>query len=451
MSDTNAPAGWYPDGQAQLRWWDGVAWTSHYAPLASAPVDDKLQAASAETSRTELELVAEKSSTGTPDQTSERRTEQTLVAETERQTAPQQAKTRNGRIVVDGDTVTFALRGKTRELSLHNIDAVTYEPPGAWRNGTFRLYVTGDISEPKNRYIDPWTIVLPGGPESMRDDWSDFYAWMDAAVAAAQPKTPLEQAAAEEIQVRVTVPKPAKEPKRAKVASAPATSDALAVPAAASKTTRELRHDARELKKATEQLQKRLASWRSDLSIAERALRFAMDERPSAAGAPVMLKAGETWWQSFPVQLIEDRVQTAWTSGHQGLSIPVAKIGGRSVRYSVGATKGHVDRTTVATPVDQGNLVVTSQRLLFLGQKQSRESLFSKLIGVDWPAPGQLAIAVTNRQKVTLFQYQPSNTFDLQMTVTVAQAEFSGRRDELIKELQHTVTQVRAAEPKLGG
>lgn len=36
MSDSsgNAPAGWYPDpaGSGQSRWWNGVEWTSHFAP-----------------------------------------------------------------------------------------------------------------------------------------------------------------------------------------------------------------------------------------------------------------------------------------------------------------------------------------------------------------------------------------------------------------------------------
>ncbi|WP_431279184.1 DUF2510 domain-containing protein [Leifsonia poae] len=44
MSNTNGqtPAGWYadPSGSQQLRWWDGMQWTEHYAPAAPpvAPV-----------------------------------------------------------------------------------------------------------------------------------------------------------------------------------------------------------------------------------------------------------------------------------------------------------------------------------------------------------------------------------------------------------------------------
>lgn len=183
--------------------------------------------------------------------------------------------------------------------------------------------------------------------------------------------------------------------------------------------------------------------------MAERALKFAINEKPSSADAPVMLKAGETWWQAFDVELVEDRVQTSRMSGHQGISIPVASIGGRSISYSVGASKEHVNRTTVATVVDQGRLVITSQRMVYFGAKQTREFLFSKFIGIEWPGPGQIAIAVSNRKTVTLLNYQSYSAFDLEMTVTVAQADFTGARAQLIQELEDTVAQVRAAEPRL--
>lgn len=32
------PAGWYPDGQGRMRWWDGTAWTEQYSPATGVPV-----------------------------------------------------------------------------------------------------------------------------------------------------------------------------------------------------------------------------------------------------------------------------------------------------------------------------------------------------------------------------------------------------------------------------
>ncbi|MGO4103847.1 DUF805 domain-containing protein [Leifsonia sp. YAF41] len=49
---SNVPAGWYidPEGSAQLRWWDGSAWTSHYTPnvVADAPAQQTVRVAAAE-------------------------------------------------------------------------------------------------------------------------------------------------------------------------------------------------------------------------------------------------------------------------------------------------------------------------------------------------------------------------------------------------------------------
>lgn len=33
----STPAGWYPDGQGRMRWWDGTAWTEQFAPAAGTP------------------------------------------------------------------------------------------------------------------------------------------------------------------------------------------------------------------------------------------------------------------------------------------------------------------------------------------------------------------------------------------------------------------------------
>ncbi|MEQ1737538.1 MAG: DUF2510 domain-containing protein [Rhodoglobus sp.] len=47
MTDTvPTPAGWYPDpdGGPNVRWWDGVQWTDHHAPLQQRPEDLKAPA-----------------------------------------------------------------------------------------------------------------------------------------------------------------------------------------------------------------------------------------------------------------------------------------------------------------------------------------------------------------------------------------------------------------------
>ena len=49
MSEQVIPANWYadPDNPAQLRWWDGSAWTSHYSPLPTPIAEEPTEASPA--------------------------------------------------------------------------------------------------------------------------------------------------------------------------------------------------------------------------------------------------------------------------------------------------------------------------------------------------------------------------------------------------------------------
>jgi hypothetical protein len=43
-ADARPPAGWYadPEGRPMNRWWDGIAWTDQYAPLAAPTLGQSL-------------------------------------------------------------------------------------------------------------------------------------------------------------------------------------------------------------------------------------------------------------------------------------------------------------------------------------------------------------------------------------------------------------------------
>lgn len=62
---TNPPAGWYPNGDHHLTWWDGQAWTDHHQPIAlprsvklSTPDELVAPAFTARRTDTALELIA---------------------------------------------------------------------------------------------------------------------------------------------------------------------------------------------------------------------------------------------------------------------------------------------------------------------------------------------------------------------------------------------------------
>src|SRR5262249_22589818 len=122
-----------------------------------------------------------------------------------------------------------------------------------------------------------------------------------------------------------------------------------------------------------------------------------------APGVPLHAKAGERLFLSAEgAFLIEPRRGPGHYEGaSQGVSVHVP--GTKSMRYRVGATRGtFVQGEEKPTPIDQGTFVITDQRAVFIGAQQTREWLWSKLIGFTHSADAPwTAIAVSNRQKVS--------------------------------------------------
>ena len=88
------------------------------------------------------------------------------------------------------------------------------------------------------------------------------------------------------------------------------------------------------------------------------------------------------------------------------MNSPIATIGGRPVRYRVGASKGHfVQGTPSPTAIDTGTTYVTDQRVVFRGGKQTRECAFAKLVGYDHTDDGSTVLSVSNRQTPTVIHY----------------------------------------------
>jgi len=89
------------------------------------------------------------------------------------------------------------------------------------------------------------------------------------------------------------------------------------------------------------------------------------------------------------------------------------------------------------TIIDTGNVSITSQRVVFQGEKYTREWEFSKLIGVMHYSDRPLtAIQVSNRQKTSGIAYTQEISAIFQLAMTVAVAMFRGEDDEMLSELR---------------
>ena len=132
-----------------------------------------------------------------------------------------------------------------------------------------------------------------------------------------------------------------------------------------------------------------------------------------------------------------------------GLSVPVASVRGRSVRFRVGATRGHFAAApAVATAVDTGRLWITNKRVLFQGSKQTRECAFAKLIGYEQSdADGSATFSVTNRQQpmTVLYGSDLAAWFDLRLELALAL--FRGTTDQLLIQLQSDLAAVEGRRP----
>jgi hypothetical protein len=135
--------------------------------------------------------------------------------------------------------------------------------------------------------------------------------------------------------------------------------------------------------------------------------------------------------------LIEPRRQAGhWEGMSQGVSVHVP--GTKSMRYRIGATKGrYIQGEELPTPIDKGTFVITDQRAVFIGVKQSREWLWSKLIGfthaTDHP---WTAISVSNREKTSGVLYDTQTADRVRFLLDLAAARSEGSTDELVHGLQ---------------
>jgi len=167
--------------------------------------------------------------------------------------------------------------------------------------------------------------------------------------------------------------------------------------------------------------------------------------------ADLMLAPGEVLFYTVTgCSLIEDRAgQGHWEGRSQGVSIPVGSLGGRSVRYRVGASKGHyVKGAPVSTAVDNGTVYITSRRVVFAGSRQTRECAFAKLVGFHHDdRSGSTTFSVSNRQKATTVHYGRSLSAAFDFRLDLALAHCRGIVGQLVSQTEAELADIDAHRP----
>jgi hypothetical protein len=106
---------------------------------------------------------------------------------------------------------------------------------------------------------------------------------------------------------------------------------------------------------------------------------------PQDVESPLILKRGERAYWVAPANLARNQTRRQWVGGSQGFSFPIGHTG---IRYRVGSFHGHPIEQQSLTKLDSGRLVITNQRIAFIGPTKSTSIPLAKLLHVECYSDG---------------------------------------------------------------
>jgi hypothetical protein len=113
----------------------------------------------------------------------------------------------------------------------------------------------------------------------------------------------------------------------------------------------------------------------------------------------------------------------------------------------VGSTRGHyVQGDPYPAAVDQGELVLTNQRAVFIGSNKTIECLFSKLLSATVD-DGDLALSVSNRQKVTRVHYGTDLDGWMHLHLALALSVGRGDVDQFEAQIKEQLDELESKRP----
>jgi len=101
---------------------------------------------------------------------------------------------------------------------------------------------------------------------------------------------------------------------------------------------------------------------------------------PQPIQSPLILKKGEQACLAVPATLARQQTRRQWVGASQGFSFPIGHTG---IRYRVGSFRGHPVEQQLLNRLDAGTLVVSNQRLAFIGSTKSTSVVFAKLLHLE--------------------------------------------------------------------
>lgn len=203
-------------------------------------------------------------------------------------------------------------------------------------------------------------------------------------------------------------------------------------------------------KNAEHEYEAKLAAWQTQHDNLENCIKLAQTFK-GVNTTDIMLKPGEAlFYYVTGASLVGERRGAGHYEGRSsGVSVPIGHIGHSTVRYHVGSSKGHyVQGTPYAAAVDVGTVFITNKRVIFEGNRQTRECNFDKLVGFHHDQQqGSTTFSVSNRQKPTTVHYGVTVLPAFAFRLELALANYKGTVPQLIAQFQQTLTELDTSKP----
>jgi hypothetical protein len=191
------------------------------------------------------------------------------------------------------------------------------------------------------------------------------------------------------------------------------------------------------------------AQWSEDVTTLDKiiaAITAARDGKDSVPNT-MMQKSGEcTLWSGRAVFHEVGRTPSRYVGSSSGFSVPVAA----GIRFRVGATQGTiVPGTELQMDKDEGTVMLTTQRLIFVGPIKTQEWNFDKLLMLSTNTDeSDYFINVSNRQKTSGVRFDPATGREFNRFLGSAAAAHESGYEAVLKELHSLKSAADAQKPK---
>ena len=192
-----------------------------------------------------------------------------------------------------------------------------------------------------------------------------------------------------------------------------------------------------------------VARWQEDFATLERiitAITAASNGEDSVPNT-LMQKPGEhTLWSGSGIFHETGRTPSQYAGGSTGVSIPI----GGGIRFKVGAQRGTIiPGAEMQMDKDQGVVMLTNERLIFVGPLKSQEWNFDKLLMLSTTDDeSDYFISVSNRKTSSGVRFDVATGREFNRFLGAATAVNEHGFEKVLDELESLKKQALAQEPQ---